>query len=479
MTGAKAAMATHPPVVKIELTEQAKYEKMWEYEEYRATSPGEACAHTFLEQARPLKDSTLLDLGCGTGRGGLMLALFGRMKVTLIDFAKNALDEDVRNATVTQPTRISWVQADLTKQLPLQASYGYCCDVMEHIPPSQLDTVLRNILAAAPHTFFQISCREDHCGMIIDEELHLSIHPYEWWVKKFRDHGVIIHWSMAAATVACQFYVSSWTEHPEVVYEGKVNTEMDTVKKYIRENAKGNWQTVVPHPSQPTEIMMLGGGPSLADYTDEIIKLRAEGMPMITANGTYNWAIENGMKPSLQLIIDSRKFNKRFTRPLIDDCKYIFASQCHPSLFEGMPEDRTFIWHVTAQSEVYEILDELYEIWFPCPGGSTVTLRGLCLLRMLGFHNIHMYGFDSCLREDEHHAYAQPENDYGTHPIPVSVGGRIFYCDPWMFSQATEWMEMIGLFGDEISLDVKGDGLIAHIIKTGAELTALEQESEE
>jgi len=98
---------------------------------------------------------------------------------------------------------------------------------------------------------------------------------------------------------------------------------------------------------------------------------------------------------------------------------------------------------------------------------------------MLGFHNIHMYGFDSCLREDEHHAYAQPENDYGTHPIPVSVGGRIFYCDPWMFSQATEWMEMIGLFGDEISLDVKGDGLIAHIIKTGAELTALEQESEE
>jgi hypothetical protein len=47
-----------------------------------------------------------------------------------------------------------------------------------------------------------------------------------------------------------------------------------------------------------------------------------------------------------------------------------------------------------------------------------------------------------------------------------------------MFCQAKEFMDMIGLFGDEIDLNVKGDGLIAHIIKTGAELSALEENEE-
>ena len=34
---------------------------------------------------------------------------------------------------------------------------------------------------------------------------------------------------------------------------------------------------------------------------------------------------------------------------------------------------------------------------------------------------------------------------------------------------------MVRMFGDEIDLNVKGDGLIAHIIKTGATLSALEE----
>jgi SAM-dependent methyltransferase len=475
-------MKTYPPTVLIKpierkpTSEQLKYERMWEFEEYRAIAPGEQCAHTFLAQAKPIKNSTCIDFGCGTGRGSLMLALFGQMAVTMVDFAHNALDEDVKNATITQPDRISWMQADLNHPLPIQAAYGYCTDVMEHIPPSEVDKVLRNIFAAAPHVFFQISCQEDNCGKMIDEELHLTIQTYEWWIKKFREHNAHIHWSQVDDNGnACQIYATTWVQHKDVEYDGKVNTELEIVREHVRKNAETEWLPIHPHPLQETEVMMLCGGPSLLDYTDEIIKLRAQGMPMITTNGTYNWAIENGMKPSMQLIIDSREFNKRFTRPLIDDCKYVFASQCHPSLFEGMPQDRTYIWHVTLTSDIEDLLDELYEIWFPCPGGSTVTLRGLCLLRMLGFHKIHLYGFDSCLRGEDHHAYSQPENDYKTRPIPISVGGRVFYCDPWMFSQAQEFMGMVGLFGDEIDLNVKGDGLIAHIITTGAELSALEK----
>lgn len=465
----------HPPEVKVGLTEKAKYEKMWEIDDYRRVAPGEGAVMTFLQQAKPLKDSTCIDFGCGTGRGGLMLALLGNMVVTLVDFASNALDKEVKNIVEAQPDRLKWLQADLTEEIPATAAYGFCTDVMEHLPPEQIDAALTNILKSANNIFFQIDTQPDVMGARIGETLHLSVYPYEWWVKKFKEHDAFIQWSHDYEGKMCQFYINAWAPKDEVKVEGRVNTELERVKEHIRENAKTEWQTIVPHPTQDTEIMLVAGGPSLNDYTDEIIKLRSEGMPIITTNGTYNWAIRNGMTPSMQLIIDAREFNKRFVRPIVDDCKYVLASQCHPSLFEGMPVDRTYIWHVNLAEEVSELLDELYDLWFACPGGSTVTLRGLCLLRMLGFHKIHVYGFDSCYREDQHHAYDQPENDYKSKPFPVSVGGKVFWCDAWMYSQACEFIDMVGMFGDEIQLNVKGDGLIAHIIKTGAELSALEE----
>jgi len=482
MSTARRGVKTHPPTVTVttdaKTSEQVKYEKMWDIDDYRVVSPGEQSGHLFLQHARPMKDSTCIDFGCGTGRGGLMIALFGNMVVTLVDFAENALDEDVRNACVTQPTRISWLQADLNKPLPIHAAYGYCTDVMEHIPPDEVDRVLGTILRAAQHVFFQIATEDDVMGERIGESLHLSVNSYAWWLKKLRDHGVAVHWSQNYDDRMCQFYVSNWTKHDDVVVDGRVNTEIEICEQHMRENAKTDYQLIQPHVTQDTEIMMICGGPSLNDFTDEIIELRAKGMPMITTNGTYNWAIANGMNPSMQLMIDAREFNKRFVRPVVDGCKYVLAGQCHPKVFEGLPIDRTYIWHVGLATELSEVLDELYEIWYPCPGGSTVTLRGLLLLRMLGFHKIHMYGFDSCYRDDAHHAYDQPENDFRSKRIPVSVGGRVFMCDGWMYSQAREFIQIIAKFGDEISLNVKGDGLIAHIINTGAEMGALEEDED-
>jgi len=477
---AQAGVTSYPPTVKVtnKTTEQIKYEKMWAIDDYRTISPGEHSAQTFLQQARPLPNSTCIDFGCGTGRGGLMVALFGNMIVKLVDFAENALDEEVRNACVTQPARISWLQADLNKPIPATAAYGYCTDVMEHIPPEEVSAVLKNILRSANHVFFQISTEDDVMGARIGEPLHLSINSYEWWLKTLRHHDVVVHWSHNYEDRMCQFYVSAWASKDEVIMEGEVNTQLEIVREHVRTNAKTDYQLVQPHPLQDTEVMLICGGPSLNDYKDEILQLRATGMPMITTNGTYNWAIANGMTPSMQLVIDAREFNKRFVQPVVDNCKYVLASQCHPTVFEGLPLDRTYIWHVTLLEEVADLLDELYPVWFPCPGGSTVTLRGLCLLRMLGFHKIHVYGFDSCYRADEHHAYEQPENDYKSKTFPVSVGGTIFWCDGWMYSQAKEFMLMVSKFGDEISLDVKGDGLIAHIIKTGAVLSALEGNEE-
>ena len=105
---------------------------------------------------------------------------------------------------------------------------------------------------------------------------------------------------------------------------------------------------------------------------------------------------------------------------------------------------------------------------YPVFGGSTVMLRAIPLLMMLGIRKIHIYGFDSCLLDDRHHAYAQAEND-GAPVMDVLVGGKTFKCHPWMAVQAQEFIELVKhMLPEDAELAVYGDGLIAHILNTGA-----------
>ena len=59
--------------------------------------------------------------------------------------------------------------------------------------------------------------------------------------------------------------------------------------------------------------------------------------------------------------------------------------------------------------------------FFPVPGGSTVVLRALPLMRMLGLSQFHLFGFDSCVLPEAHHAYPQPEND-NPETSPIHCG---------------------------------------------------------
>jgi len=481
LKGVKPAPAPIVSSGPIDNPEATKYQKMWDRPEYRMFAPGERVAHLFLEKAAPRPMDTVIDFGAGTGRGALHLALFGTMHVTMVDFADNCLDPEIKEMLTTQAHMMRFVLADLEKEIPVSAKYGLCTDVMEHIPTDKVDIVLHNILKSAEHVFFQISCVDDCCGKLIGETLHMTVKPFEWWLEKMKYHDATIHWSDKGSGDAL-FYVSSWNDAREIVKFGEVNTADKVIEDNIKSCIARKLTQVHPHQAQDDKIItVLGGGPTLAGYWDEIKEKWDQGQKIVTTNGTYNECIARGILPSAQIVTDARGFNIRFVQPVINNCKYLLASQCHPSLFDAIPSNQIFVWHTPLTDEMSDIvtkeLSAIGEQWFPIPGGSTVMLRGITLLKILGFSRMEIYGFDSCLSEEgKHHAYEQKENDNEKTIVKVTCGGRVFLCHPWMASQAQEFLDqMKHLLVDEVELLVHGDGLIAHILQTGAN-EALAQE---
>jgi SAM-dependent methyltransferase len=466
------------PLVVVKPSERLKYEQIWQHDKYREVSPGEQLAHEFLRQAKPARGETVVDFGCGTGRGGLMLYALGGLKPIFMDFAFNALDSEILEASQVQPEKWRFLRHDLSKwPYPKEvkgSKYGYCTDVMEHVPPEQVNLVLKNILRSARHVFFSIATEPDNLGVLIGEQLHMTVQPYEWWLERFRKLHCSIHWSHKMPGNAL-FYVTAFATGKDLQEVMVLNVDDETIYENVLANLRLNLDEVCPHDTQDIEIMVLGGGPSLNDFEDEIRRRRNEGMFLITTNGAYNWCLERDIKPSAQVVVDSREFNRRFVQPVIENCRYLISSQCHPLTAGGLPRDQTLLWHAGAAPKVREALDAYSKEsganreWYPIYGGSTVMLRAIPLLRTLGFRKMHVYGFDSCLRGAEHHAYVQTENN-GQRIVEVEVAGRKFQCTAWMWEQAHEFLDFTRAIAEVCELEVYGDGLIAHLISTSAAL---------
>jgi hypothetical protein len=161
-----------------DLDEKAKYKRMWQFDQYRYMSPAEQLVG-FIDAHAPERGCVVVDFGCGTGRAMLELTKRG-FHVIGVDFADNCRDEAAKD--------LPFLEWDLSLPCPLRAPYGYCCDVMEHIPPDQVDAVLSNIKDSAETVVFRIEYEPDVMGKLIGVPLHLSVHPEEWWLTKLAEH---------------------------------------------------------------------------------------------------------------------------------------------------------------------------------------------------------------------------------------------------------------------------------------------------
>jgi len=178
-----------------DMSEKEKYERMWSMVTYREASPAEGIFNQIIEKLKP--EGKILDFGCGTGRAARLITDMG-YNVHLLDFASNCRDEEA--------AKLPFTEIDLTEEIPLRADYGYCVDVMEHIPTENVEKAIINIMNSAKNVFFQISTINDRFGLTIGKELHLTVKPMKWWINLFEKNGYNVEWFDETA-IECKLLV--------------------------------------------------------------------------------------------------------------------------------------------------------------------------------------------------------------------------------------------------------------------------------
>lgn len=265
-----------------------------------------------------------------------------------------------------------------------------------------------------------------------------------------------------------------------VELRGDVNTPDDVLLAHIEHSIRLGYPQVRPQPVQPDRVCLVGGGPSLEATVDELRELYFKGAKVVTVNGAYAWCLERNIRPSAQIVLDARDCNARFVERPVPRCRYLLASQCHPDTWAAVRgRDDVWIWHaVVGDGPAKDVLDRYYYggRWQPITGGTTVVMRAVMLLRILGFVRFDLFGVDSCWLHDRHHAYAQPENDRDSR-IRVTVSpstdgslARAFDCAPWHLQQLADFLETVRVNGEQFMVNVHGDGLLAYVLRAGADV---------
>lgn len=257
-----------------------------------------------------------------------------------------------------------------------------------------------------------------------------------------------------------------------------VNVREDVILRNVRTNIRRQLPQVQPHAANMQHIAIVGGGWSLDSTLDDLRALWFDGVKVVALNGSANWLLKHGIKPSMHVIMDAMAENAAFIGEPIPSCRYMIASQCDPGVFDAAAGRDVTIFHVISTTDDLEkpILDAFYaKKWHQVPSAGTVGMVSILLCRMLGFQYMHLFGVDSCYEPEthRHHAYPQPWNDDEGSAV-FWCAGREFRCSAWQASQAGNFVDIVKKHGDKFTLHIHGDNVLAHMMETGASLTRKE-----
>ena len=219
-------------------------------------------------------------------------------------------------------------------------------------------------------------------------------------------------------------------------------------------------------------IAIVGGGPSLNGELDLLRRVKY----IMACGSVHDHLICAGIVPKWCVIVDADPIMARYLTHPAKGCTYLVASQCHDAVFEALKGFKTVPWHAGDE-------EPSKEIWGDEPktligGGCTVGLRAMMIALTFGYGNFHLFGFDTCLPDEEtHHAYefATDREEIGkvTRIRLGSTEGKEFLMADHHIAQLFDFKAMLQAQARRMSVTVHGGGALAEIMRFGFEQAKL------
>ncbi len=196
-------------------------------------------------------------------------------------------------------------------------------------------------------------------------------------------------------------------------------------------------------------IALVGGGPSLKK--PEILDELREFKTVISCGSVHDFLMDRGIIPTYAVNCDPSDVSANYYTKPDTETKYLMASNSHKNLLKTLEGMQVILWHCHSeelQEKMIKLEVEEYKRDYQgVGGGCTVGLRGISLALCMGYSNIHLFGYDSCMGQDgtDHHAYdwADPEESKlieRVHRIQIGPesgpeGEKYYYVAGYMLAQ--------------------------------------------
>ena len=255
-------------------------------------------------------------------------------------------------------------------------------------------------------------------------------------------------------------------EEIEFIAPAKFVNICNTTGGAILENIRAN---ITAGPLLPrvridnNEAVVVGGGPSVHNFWEEIEAKQKDGAHVFALNGAGSWLGRLGIDADYLVLLDARRENIEFLDGVSCDTTALLATQCHPDLVDLARNrfDTVVLFHVNAGDESVDLAKELEPGAHLIHVGTTVGLTAMNLVGAMGYRKIDLYGFDSSnAGEGIHHAYPQPLNDTAKTQDFV-FEGQTYRAARAMASQAEQFIQSYQRWeAAGLKIKVHGEGLL-------------------
>lgn len=240
------------------------------------------------------------------------------------------------------------------------------------------------------------------------------------------------------------------------------NTSFNLSKGYNKFRDRKDFKQ--PKGNKP--IAIVGGAPSLKK---QLNKLFFDFDVIMSAGSPNDYLVRNGIKPNYVALCDPSEVVNNYLKELCYTTEYLVASCCDPKVFERLKNNKIYLWNCYGDA-IYQWCKENYPEEDYIGGGCTIGLRAINLASMLGYTNIHLFGMDSCMSEDEYYAYelVDPAEKEGiganVYEIKIGRNGQKRYkVAGYQLAQADHFKDFLQMYHKLVTFTIHGDGLLKDV----------------